>query len=115
MKEVETRHKPIGCGTPKATADHEIGHEIDKILNASSDMKINEMYKKMVSEKNAREMLSGYSETNVNTYSSLSLSFHSFSNNLHYFNLCSYFNIITTISCFQHVVSVFIFLKTLLI
>lgn len=68
MKEVETRHKPIGCGTPKATADHEIGHEIDKILNASSDMKINEMYKKMVSEKNAREMLSGYSETNVKEF-----------------------------------------------
>lgn len=54
INEVATNHKPIGCDTPRATADHELGHEIDKLLNASADKQINDMYNKMITEGNAK-------------------------------------------------------------
>ena len=68
INEVATKHKPIGCDTPRATADHELGHEIDKLLNASSDKQINDMYNKMLSEGNAKNTLSTYSATNVKEF-----------------------------------------------
>ena len=68
INEVATKHKPIGCDTPRATADHELGHEIDKLLNASSDKQINDMYNKMLSEGNAQNTLSTYSATNVKEF-----------------------------------------------
>ena len=68
INEVATNHKPIGCDTPRATADHELGHEIDKLLNASDDKQINDMYNKMISEGNARSTLSTYSATNVKEF-----------------------------------------------
>ena len=68
INEVVTKHKPIGCDTPRATADHELGHEIDKLLDASADKQINDMYNKMISEGNAKDMLSTYSATNIKEF-----------------------------------------------
>lgn len=59
-KEVELRHKPIGCNTPRATADHEIGHEIDKLLNARYDYTILDLYDKYKHSKDPVAELSGY-------------------------------------------------------
>ena len=48
VREVATKHKPIGCDTPRATVDHELGHEIDKLLGAANDPEINDLYNKMM-------------------------------------------------------------------
>ena len=37
VEEVMSGHKPEGCNTPKATIDHEIGHQIANALKASID------------------------------------------------------------------------------
>ncbi len=64
-EEVAIRHKPVGCGTPKATFDHEMGHEIDRLVGASADEEIRGMYREMMRRGNAEEVLSGYAKTNV--------------------------------------------------
>lgn len=59
---------PIGCGNPKAVADHELGHEIDKLLGASDDSMINDLYASMMKDNKAEEVLSGYSRKNVQEF-----------------------------------------------
>jgi hypothetical protein len=66
--EVAIKHKPIGCDTPKSTADHEMGHEIDNLLDASNDPKIAGLYQKMINDGDAETKLSGYSATNVKEF-----------------------------------------------
>lgn len=66
--EVQTCHKPIGCNTPKATIDHELGHEIDNLLNANEDPMLNQMYKDMIYRGRGRDELSEYSKTNINEF-----------------------------------------------
>lgn len=70
MKESEVlaKHKPIGCDTPRATVDHELGHEIDKLVGASDDDYIISLYNQMIEDGNAEEVLSGYSQTNVSEF-----------------------------------------------
>lgn len=64
-QEVAVRHKPVGCDTPKATFDHEMGHEIDRLTGASRDGEILAMYRQMIANGNGEEVLSGYAATNV--------------------------------------------------
>lgn len=59
---------PIGCGSPKAVADHELGHEIDNLLSASNDTVINDLYSNMMRDNKAEAVLSGYSRTNVKEF-----------------------------------------------
>ncbi|MBQ8318101.1 MAG: hypothetical protein IJX85_07160 [Lachnospiraceae bacterium] len=63
-----TRWSPVGCDTAKATIDHELGHEIDKLVGGSDDAVIKQLYGDMVLRKAGREELSGYSETNVKEF-----------------------------------------------
>ncbi len=58
---------PVGCGSPKAVADHELGHEIDKLLGASEDSRIKDMFAEMIKD-NAKEVLSEYAEKNVKEF-----------------------------------------------
>ena len=59
---------PVGCGTPKACTDHELGHEIDKLLNASNDSVINDLYVNMMKDNQFKEKLSGYSAKNIKEF-----------------------------------------------
>ena len=59
---------PIGCGSPKAVVDHELGHEIDNLLGASNDHIINDLYSGMMRDNKAETALSGYSKTNVKEF-----------------------------------------------
>lgn len=59
---------PIGCGSPKAVADHELGHEIDNLLGASNDSIINDLYSNMMKDNKAEDVLSGYSRKNVKEF-----------------------------------------------
>ena len=63
-----SKWSPVGCGTPKAVADHELGHEIDRLLNASNDTVINDLYSEMIKNNNAESTLSGYSKKNVKEF-----------------------------------------------
>ena len=62
------RWAPVGCGSPKAVADHELGHEIDNLLGASTDHIINNLYSDMIRDNKAESVLSGYSKTNVKEF-----------------------------------------------
>ena len=64
-REVAFRHKPVGCDTPRATFDHEMGHEIDRMLRASEDKEIAGMYREMIDRGNGEEVLSGYAKTSI--------------------------------------------------
>lgn len=68
IDEVYSGHKPIGCDTSRATVDHELGHEIDKLVGASKDEYIIGLYDQMIDDGNAEEVLSGYSQTNVSEF-----------------------------------------------
>lgn len=65
VAEVASKHKPLGCDTPKATADHEIGHEIDRMLSARNDEKIIALYEDFLDNDNPEDYLSGYAQTNI--------------------------------------------------
>lgn len=43
-RDVKAKWKPVGCDTPRATVDHELGHQIARIINAHNDANIQEMY-----------------------------------------------------------------------
>ena len=64
----KTKWAPIGCGSPKAVTDHELGHEIDKLLGASEDETIKKMYSDMMEKSKAEDVLSGYSAKNVKEF-----------------------------------------------
>lgn len=68
IEEVCAKHKPIGCDTPRATVDHELGHEIDKLVGASDDEYIVSLYEEMMENGNAKEVLSDYSQTSVSEF-----------------------------------------------
>ena len=59
---------PIGCGTPKAVADHELGHEIDRLVGGSEDHEIISKYNEIMNTGCAEEYLSGYSQENVREF-----------------------------------------------
>lgn len=60
--DVRAGWKPVGCDTPKATVDHELGHQIAKRTGAESDPLINELYKQFLAldEEKRSAVLSGY-------------------------------------------------------
>lgn len=63
--DVAAKYKPEGCDNSRATMDHELGHEIDRMLEASSDRVIQKLYWKMKRKDNAEEVLSGYANTSI--------------------------------------------------
>lgn len=65
IQNVKDKYKPIGCDSPRATMDHELGHEIDRIVGAAKDPVINNMYQEMLRKGNAEEVLSGYSKSSI--------------------------------------------------
>lgn len=65
VQNVQDRFKPIGCETPRATMDHELGHEIDRLVGAAQDPQIQKWYHEMLQSNNAANVLSGYSKTTI--------------------------------------------------
>lgn len=69
-QDVACGYKPIGCDTPKATMDHELGHQIAKLVKAESDFDIQTMYSQFAELKPNRqsEILSGYAAKSVGEF-----------------------------------------------
>lgn len=70
MREVLIGHKPIGCDTPKATIDHELGHQISNYLDAHNDRHIKEIYDRFsqLSESDKADKLSTYAGKNIKEF-----------------------------------------------
>lgn len=65
IAEEASGNKPIGCGIPRATVDHELGHEIDRHLGARKDPEIRKLYDEFCREDNHAASLSHYACKNI--------------------------------------------------
>ena len=68
--DVEAKWKPAGCDTPRATVDHELGHQIARLTNAHNDAVIQEMYSDFMSLNSTQrgEALSGYAGKSIHEF-----------------------------------------------
>lgn len=68
--DVDAGWKPINCNTPKATIDHELGHQVAKLVEAHNDPDIQELYNRFsnVDAQNQSKVLSGYAATNIHEF-----------------------------------------------
>lgn len=68
--DVKAKWKPAGCDTPRATVDHELGHQIAKLTNAHNDYEIQEMYSHFMSLSSTQrgEVLSGYAGESIHEF-----------------------------------------------
>lgn len=67
---VDAKWKPEGCNTPRATVDHELGHQIAKLTNAHNDYEIQEMYARFMCLTSTQrgEILSGYAGDSIHEF-----------------------------------------------
>ena len=68
--DVKAKWKPAGCDTPRATVDHELGHQIAKLTNAHNDYEMQEMYSHFMSLSSTQrgEVLSGYAGESIHEF-----------------------------------------------
>lgn len=68
--DVQAKWKPEGCDTPRATVDHELGHQIARLTNAHNDADIQEMYLDFMSLTSTQrgEALSGYAGESIHEF-----------------------------------------------
>ena len=68
--DVDAGWKPVNCNTPKATVDHELGHQVAKLVEAHNDPDIQELFHRFsnVDAQNQSKVLSGYAATNIHEF-----------------------------------------------
>lgn len=68
--DVTAKWKPIGCDTPRATVDHELGHQIAKLTDAHNDDYIQKLYGDFMLLDYSRrgEVLSGYAGVSIHEF-----------------------------------------------
>lgn len=68
--DVDSGWKPENCFSPKATVDHELGHQIAKLVNAHKDDFIVEKYNEFMAmnENDRPSVLSGYAGKNIHEF-----------------------------------------------
>ena len=68
--DVKAKWKPAGCDTPRATVDHELGHQIAKLTDAHNDYEMQEMYSRFMSLSSTQrgEVLSGYAGESIHEF-----------------------------------------------
>ena len=68
--DVKAKWKPAGCDTPRATVDHELGHQIARLTNAHNDADIQEMYSNFMGLTSAQrgDILSGYAGESIHEF-----------------------------------------------
>lgn len=69
-REVDSGRKPQNCYSPKATVDHELGHQIDKLVGAQYDSDIQQLYNvfSQLSDSEKARTLSGYAGDNIQEF-----------------------------------------------
>jgi hypothetical protein len=66
--DVKALFHPESCDTVKSIIDHEMGHEIDKLLKAKADPTVRKLYDSLAKSGKMKEELSGYSEKNIGEF-----------------------------------------------
>lgn len=68
--DVDAGWKPQNCYSPKATVDHELGHQIAKLVDAHNDDTIQYMFEQFsgLGEGEKAGVLSGYAGTNIHEF-----------------------------------------------
>lgn len=68
--DVDAGWKPINCNTPKATVDHELGHQIAKLVDAHNDPEIMQLFAEFsqIDKQIQSNVLSGYAATNIHEF-----------------------------------------------
>lgn len=68
--DVDSGFKPQNCYSPRATVDHELGHQIAKLTKAHEDPDIQEWYRQFMELNNEGKasVLSGYAATNIHEF-----------------------------------------------
>ena len=68
--DVKAKWKPAGCDTPRATVDHELGHQIAHLTNAHNDADIQEMYSNFMGLTSVQrgDVLSGYAGESIHEF-----------------------------------------------
>ena len=68
--DVKAKWKPAGCDTPRATVDHELGHQIAELTDAHNDYEMQEMYSRFMSLRSTQrgEVLSGYAGESIHEF-----------------------------------------------
>lgn len=62
---VATTFHPLGCDTIKSVVDHELGHELDKLLNLRHDPIIKNIYTTSMMGGKMEQELSGYAKKSI--------------------------------------------------
>lgn len=70
QSDVSVGWKPVKCDTPKATVDHELGHQLAKLVDAHNDSSIKVMFNKFsaMDAQSQTSVLSGYAATNIHEF-----------------------------------------------
>ena len=68
--DVDAGWKPVNCYSPKATVDHELGHQIAKLVDAHNDNVIIDLFKSFsgLEESVQSAYLSGYAGKNIHEF-----------------------------------------------
>lgn len=68
--DVKAKWKPAGCNTPRATVDHELGHQIARLTSAHTDDVMQEMYSDFMNLNSTQrgEALSGYAGESIHEF-----------------------------------------------
>lgn len=65
---VQTGYHPVGCSTIKSVVDHEMAHEIDKLLKLSDSSTVIDMYKSLKASGQMASELSRYATTDIQEF-----------------------------------------------
>ena len=68
VKCVEVKFHPVGCDTIKSVVDHEMGHEIDRLLNLENDDYIKSIYTFLSKKGRIGEELSRYASKSIKEF-----------------------------------------------
>ncbi|MDR1889043.1 MAG: hypothetical protein LBQ81_06685 [Zoogloeaceae bacterium] len=58
---------PVGCDTIRSVVDHELGHQLDGLLELSLDSKVKKLYKEAMAQ-GMKDAVSGYAAKNINEF-----------------------------------------------
>lgn len=64
-RDVEEMFHPLGCDTFRSVIDHELGHQLDSLLELSQDSEINALFNEMRKQNTITQELSEYASNNI--------------------------------------------------
>lgn len=65
--DVSSKFHPVGCNTLRSVVDHELGHQIDDLLQISNDIRIKKLYDSLMYDE-IKQKLSGYAAKNIREF-----------------------------------------------